>query len=125
MQKHVRILGWCYIAMAVVNVLLGMLVFGMLSGLGAMSGEPGALVTMSAIGGFAGSFIVILAIPSLLVGLGFLKNWGGWVIILACVISLFHLAHFPIGTALSLYTFWVAYMLYQAQDGQVPPANAA
>jgi hypothetical protein len=60
-----------------------------------------------------------------LAGLGFLRNWGGWVIILACVISVFQLAHFPVGTVLSAYTFWVAWKLYQAQDVPGSAKNGA
>jgi hypothetical protein len=64
--------------------------------------------------------MLVLAIPNLVVGLGFLRGWGGWVIIVACIVSLFNLAKPPIGTALAIYTFWVAYKLYQAQEPESP-----
>lgn len=124
MQKHVRNLGWCYIAMAVFDVLIGLFVFSVVSGAGAMSGDMQAFGTMAAIGGLVGSIMFVMAIPNLLCGLGFLKGWGGWVIILACILSVFNLAKFPIGTAIAVYTFWVAYKLYDAQPDAVSSSDS-
>jgi hypothetical protein len=120
MQKHVRVLGWCYITMAILDLLFGLLLFGLMSGLGIMAGDVHAILPMSAMGGVIGIIMLVLAVPNLIVGLGFLRGWGGWVIIVACIVSLFNLAKPPIGTALAIYTFWVAYKLYQAQDPEAP-----
>jgi hypothetical protein len=123
MQKHVRILGWCYIVMAILDILFGLLLFGLMSGLGFMAAGAGdlhAMIPMSMMGGMIGTIMLVLAIPNLVVGLGFLRGWGGWVIVVACIVSLFNLAKPPIGTALAIYTFWVAYKLYQAQEPESP-----
>jgi hypothetical protein len=116
MEKHVRILGWLYIVMGLIDVALGGLMFAMLSGVGAFSGDAHAFGMMSAIGGVMVTIFLIFSIPNFIVGLGFLKGWGGWVIVVACILSVINLMKFPWGTAVSIYTFWVAYKLSQAQD---------
>lgn len=116
MGTHVRILGWLHIALGVLDLLLGLAAFGILSGIGALSGDPAAFGILSLIGGFAGAFMLIMALPNFLCGLGLLRNWGGWVIMLAVVLGLFNIMNVPIGTAIALYTFWIAWMLYRTVD---------
>lgn len=112
MGRHVRILGWLHIVLGVIDLLLGMMAFGIMSGIGAVSGDPVAFGTMSVIGGFAGAMMLLMALPNLLCGLGLLRNWGGWVIVLAVVLGLVNLMNIPIGTAIAVYTFWIAWKLY-------------
>lgn len=110
--KHVRILGWLHIVLGVIDLLIGMMGFGVLTGIGAVSGDPAAFGIMSGIGGFVGALMLIMALPNLIVGLGLLRNWGGWVIVVAVVLGVINLMNFPIGTAIALYTFWIAWRLY-------------
>lgn len=114
MGKHIRILGWLHIVLGFVDLCIGLLAFGVLSGIGAFSGDIAAFGIMSVIGGFAGAFMLIMALPNFLCGMGLLRNWGGWVIVLAVVLGLFNLMHVPVGTAIALYTFWIAWKLYSA-----------
>lgn len=116
MQKHVRILGWLHICLGVIDLLIGLAAFGLLSGVGLLSGDFTAMGVMSLIGGFAGTFMLIMALPNLITGLGLLRNWGGWVIVVAVVLGVFNLMKFPVGTAIALYTFWIAWKLYDAPD---------
>ena len=114
MRKHVRILGWLQIILGVIDLLIGLAAFGILSGIGMLSGDVAAFGFLSLIGGFAGAFMLIMALPNLICGIGLLRNWGGWVIVLAVVLGVFNLAQVPVGTVIALYTFWVAWKLYQA-----------
>lgn len=116
MGKHVRILGWLHIALGIFDLVLGLAAFGILSGLGALSGDPGAFGLLSAMGGVAGLIMLIMALPNFLCGLGLLQNWGGWVIGLAVLLGLLNLTNVPVGTAIALYTFWIAWKLYDAAD---------
>ncbi len=97
MRKHVRILGWLHIALGIVDLLIGLMAFGILSGIGALSGDITAFGFLSLIGGFAGAFMLIMALPNFICGLGLLRDWGGWVIILAVILGLFNLMNVPIG----------------------------
>jgi hypothetical protein len=111
-RKHVRILGWLHIALGVLDLLIGLAAFGLLSGIGLLSGDPHAFPVLTIIGGFTGVVMLIVALPNFLCGLGLLRDWGGWVIILAVILGLFNLTTFPIGTAIAIYTFWIAWKLY-------------
>jgi hypothetical protein len=110
--KHVRILGWLHIVLGVFDLLIGMMAFGVLSGIGAVSGDPQAFGFMSLIGGFAGALMLLMALPNLIAGLGLLRNWGGWVIVLAVILGVINLMNVPVGTAIAIYTFWIAWKLY-------------
>lgn len=116
MRKHVRILGWLQVALGLLDLFIGLAAFGLLSGIGLISGDPTALGVMSLIGGFVGTLALIMALPNLIVGVGLLRDWGGWVIIAAVILGVFNLAKAPFGTAIALYTFWIAYRLYDAPD---------
>jgi hypothetical protein len=115
LQKHVRILGWLHIVLGCIDLVVGMAAFGILSGIGMMSGDVQAFGVMTLIGGFAGTVMLVMAVPNLICGIGLLRNWGGWVIVLAVILGLFNLTTFPVGTAIALYTFWIAWKLYNAQ----------
>jgi hypothetical protein len=116
MRKHVRILGWLQLTLGALDLLIGLAAFGMLSGIGVMSGDITAFGVLSVLGGALGTFMLIMALPNLVVGLGLLLNWGGWAIVLAVILGVFNLAKFPWGTAIALYTFWIAYRLSEAAD---------
>jgi hypothetical protein len=91
MRKHVRILGWLQIGLGILDLLLGLMAFGLLSGIGIVSGDLTAIGVLSVIGGFAGAFMLLMALPNLLCGIGLLANWGGWVIVLAVVLGFLNL----------------------------------
>jgi hypothetical protein len=116
MRKHVRILGWLQVALGLFDLFIGLMAFGLLSGIGFLSGDPTAIGVMSLIGGFIGTLAMILALPNLIVGVGLLRDWGGWVIVGAVILGIFNLAQAPFGTALALYTFWIAWRLYDSVD---------
>jgi hypothetical protein len=116
MRKHVKILGWLQIILGLLDLLIGLAAFGVLSGIGLLSGDVQAFGIMSLIGGFAGTFMLLMALPNLICGIGLLRNWGGWVIILAVILGILNLAKVPWGTAIGLYTFWVAYRLSSAAE---------
>lgn len=112
MGKHVRILGWLHIILGCIDLLIGLMAFGFLSGVGMLSGDPSAFGMLSLIGGFAGVFMLIMAAPNFIVGFGLLRDWGGWVIVLAVILGLINVFNFPVGTAIAFYTFWIAWKLY-------------
>ena len=121
MHKHVKILGWLQIAMGIFDLLVGLLGFGALSTFGLMSGDAGGAGMMAVIGGAFGTLMIALALPNLICGIGLLKDWGGWVMVLAVILGFLNLLHFPLGTALAVYTFWIAWKIYgnASDDGSV------
>lgn len=115
MRKHVRILGWLQICLGIIDLLIGLAGFGLLSGIGILSGETATFGLLALLGTLAGTFMLVMALPNLICGIGLLRNWGGWVIVLAVVLGVLNLWHFPFGSAIALYTFWIAWKLYKAQ----------
>ena len=106
MKTHITILGWLNIADGAITLLIGVLAFMFLTGIGFASGDLEALPILALIGTTTGMFMSALALPSLLAGFGLLreKNWGR---ILAIIVSFFNLLWFPIGTALGIYGLWI------------------
>jgi len=104
--QHVTLLGWLHIISGAVFLIVGVFVFVLLAGIGAVSGDMEAMGILTLVGTLTAFLMVVLALPGLLAGVGLLKgkSWGR---ILAIIVGLFHLFNFPLGTALGAYTLWV------------------
>jgi hypothetical protein len=116
MRTHVKILGWLHVTLGVIDLLIGLAVFGLLSGIGVLSGDVSAFGALSFLGGFIGTLAIVMALPNFIVGLGLLLDWGGWVLVLAVILGLFNLAKVPWGTAVGLYTFWIAWEVWEGAN---------
>jgi hypothetical protein len=111
----VKVLGVLYLVfsglMLCAAVFL-LLALGAASGIVGTTAEPHDAAVALPIIGIAGTalvaFLVVMALPGLLAGIGLLKyrNWGR---ILTIVLSVLHLLNFPIGTALGIYGLWVLF----------------
>jgi len=112
MTKHVKILGWLHIGLGLVDLLIGLVALGLLSGIGVLSGDVAAFGALSFIGGFIGTLALVMALPNFIVGLGLLNDWGGWVLVLAVILALLNLTKVPWGTAVGLYTLWIAWRVW-------------
>ena len=104
--QHVRLLGWVHIISGALFLLIGVFVFVLLTGIGAVSGDGEAMGVLILVGTVTAFIMVVLALPGLAAGIGLLKgkSWGR---MLAMIVGLFHLFNFPLGTALGAYTLWV------------------
>jgi hypothetical protein len=117
MREHVKILGILNIVMGGLTALAGfvillatnsiakLIVMG-LQDSGDADGARMAAPVVGLIGLLVGVFLVALALPAILGGLGLL-NYKSWSRILMIVISGLSLLHFPLGTALGVYGLWV------------------
>ena len=86
-------------------LLTSLLVGTILSGVGAMSGDPEAVRVLGAISGLVRMILLIGSIPYFTAGYGILKRvaWGR---ILALVVGALSLLSIPFGTALGIYALW-------------------
>ncbi|MBV8896641.1 MAG: hypothetical protein JO051_09025 [Acidobacteriaceae bacterium] len=114
MREHIRILGilniimGCFVALAGVIVLVAMGgMAGVISAYADRADMPPASL-IAALGVGAGIFLLLLAAPSLIGGWGLMK-FRPWSRVLMIVISVFHLLHIPLGTALGVYGLWVLF----------------
>ncbi len=116
MRQHIRILGILNIIMGCLTALAGVAVLLITGGAAhfmtyaGVSDSDAALAAplLATVGVGIGLFFVILAAPSLIGGLGLL-NFRPWARILMIIVSIFHLLHPPLGTALGVYGLWVLF----------------
>jgi hypothetical protein len=105
-QNHITLLGVLHIARGAFVLLVGVLLFAILTGIGAISEDNTALGVLGFIGTALMLLFVALAIPSVIAGIGVLmrREWGR---IMALVVGVLSLIDVPIGTAIGVYSIWV------------------
>ena len=124
MDSHIKVVGILHLGLGLLSLcggLGGILligVFGAMGGAAAFAeGGAGAGLLTS---GILGVFILIVLGSLLVTSLpGIFAGWGllgkkAWAPAVAVVISIFHVANFPFGTALAVYTWWTLL----SKDGQ-------
>lgn len=112
MTTHVRILAWFNIALGGIGVLAALFTFAGASFLGVLLANvaqeandiPIGLIQIGATIFIA--LILVMSLPCLVLGFG-LYYVRPWARILGLVLAAINLLHFPLGTAVSLYGFWV------------------
>jgi len=110
LHMHVQILGWLRVIGAALMAVIGVMLLIFLAGIGVFSsaaaGDAAPFWVLTLVALFVGGLMVVLALPSLLAGIGLLrrKEWGR---ILALIVAVFDLFNFPLGTLLAAYTFYV------------------
>jgi hypothetical protein len=106
MKLHVTLLAWLHIAVDGVLMLLGLIGFVFLTGIGILSRDPQAAAILPFIGLLGSILLTVLGLPGIVAGIGLLRrrSWGR---ILALIVGFFELFNVPIGTALGAYTFFV------------------
>jgi hypothetical protein len=117
MRDHLRVLGILNIVMGAVVALIGVVVFFVT---GAIAGYVASSINVSAhdaviaapviagVGLGVAIFFWVLALPSIIGGWGLL-NLKPWSWLLMVIISILHLFHVPLGTALGVYGLWVLF----------------
>ena len=106
LEQHVTVLGWLHIIGNLFFVLIGLFLFFFLRTIGAVSGDPQALVILSLVGTFVGTLLTVLGLPGIVAGFGLLarKEWARY---LAIVLGVLNLLNAPVGTVIGIYTLWV------------------
>lgn len=104
-ERHNRILGILWLVVSLVRLVPAVgLWFG--SGI-AMHFIPFPFhAFVWPVAGFIGAFLFASSIAGFLAGWGLL-NYRSWARVLALVLGVIALIHFPFGTALGIYTLWV------------------
>lgn len=125
MDTHVKVLGALEIALGCLSLLAAVVItFVFLGGVGAMgfSGDPDAQAAMPLVG-FIGTsivtFLVVLSLPGILIGIGLLRR-RPWARIAGIVLSVLSLMMIPFGTLVGIYGLWVLFSketerLFEAQ----------
>jgi len=104
MEKHVKTLGVLWIVYGGLGILLGILTFALFFGLSFLPDDPEGPLVLISLAIVGGGLLFVFSVPEILAGCALLKfkEWGR---ILALVVAFLNVIWFPIGTALSVYTF--------------------
>jgi hypothetical protein len=106
MEKHLTIVAALHIGYGIMSALIGLAVWIGLIGAGFLSADPHAIRILSFVGTLIGLFLLIVAVPEIVGGLGLLKR-RPWSRILLLILAVLELIRVPLGTALGIYTIWV------------------
>jgi hypothetical protein len=110
---------------------MGLLCLAMLLFIGFFSSVPGGppLAAMLFLSIFVGGIYSLMTIPSFVAGYGLLKHrpWARTAAIIGSVVAL---SNFPIGAAVSAYTFWFLFSepgkaIFEKRNYMLPPARQA
>ena len=118
LQLHVPVLGWLLIVGHAIFLVMGMLVFLLMMGIGVTTGDRETMGILGTVGTVVCLLFVVIGIPGLVAGFGLLaiKSWAR---ILAIVVAILGLVNVPIGTLIGLYALWV--LMQDAATGYFAP----
>jgi len=114
MDTHVKVLAVLQIAFGILGLLCAVfltLVLGGAAGIVGASGDPDARIAIPIIGltGMAlVSLLVVLSLPSLIIGVGLIRM-RPWARIGGMVLSVMSLIMVPFGTVIGAYGLWVLF----------------
>jgi hypothetical protein len=117
MREHIRILGILNIVMGCLTACGGIVLLIVMGGAARLlmaavgvgdEDAANAAPIIATIGICIGIFLLVLAAPAIIGGWGLL-NFRPWSRVLMIVLSILHLIHVPLGTALGVYGLWVLF----------------
>ena len=126
MANHVKLLAWLNIVYGGLIAVAGLFVFLIMGGIAGFVGATAntddrvAVPILGMIGGFVFIVLLLLALPSIITGIGLL-HYKAWARIVGIVLSVLHLPGIPFGTALGIYGLWV--LLNRETETLLQPAR--
>jgi hypothetical protein len=105
-NKHVTILGILFLVFHGLALVAAILIFGLMSGVGLLTGEVQAGGIMMIIGTVIAAIMAVMAIPGLIGGYGLLRR-RKWARILVSILGFISIFEPPFGTVLGVYALWV------------------
>ena len=109
MEQHIKVAAALNIALGVLGLVLGMIAFVVLAGIGfliAASGDPDVLPILTFIAVITAGFFLITSVPDIIGGIGLVKRQS-WARILVLILSVLKLINIPLGTIVGVYSIWV------------------
>ena len=123
MAQHVKIVAILSIVFGVMLAVIGLLVFGVIAGSGAASGDQQAFLITGTIGSIVGGIFILMSLPALIAGIGLLK-FRPWARLLTIVVAILSLLNFPFGTAYGVYALYVLFNVETLPLFGEQPANS-
>ena len=104
-ENHISLVGILHLVHSGLMLLIGILLFGLLTGIGAVSGDEDAMLVLGIVGTVVGGFMLFFSIPGIIGGIAILQH-ARWSRIYMIVLSALKLIDIPFGTALGIYTIY-------------------
>jgi hypothetical protein len=104
-ENHISLVGILHLVHSGLMLLIGILIFALMAGIGAISGDEDAMLVLGIIGTVVGGFMLLFSIPGIIGGIAILQR-ARWSRIYMIVLSAFKLIDIPFGTALGIYTIY-------------------
>jgi hypothetical protein len=117
MNTHVKVVAALHIVFGVLGLIGAAIIFtifGTAGGIVIWNGEVGPAAIVGTVGLCIGGLVAILSIPGVIGGWALLVG-KSWARVLVIVLGILELIHFPLGTALGVYTLWVMFAEEQRQ----------
>lgn len=105
-EQHVTILAWILMILNAMGLAVGIFLFFLLAGVGAVTGETEVMAILVMVGAVFGVLMAALSLPGMAAGYGLLRR-RAWGRILAILVLILGLVNVPIGTAIGAYGLWV------------------
>ena len=105
-KQHLTVVAALNIGLGVLGVVLAMIAFVVLAGIGLLSGDADALPILMFIAVIAAGFLLITSVPDIIGGIGLVKRQS-WARILVLILSVLKLINFPLGTIVGIYSIWL------------------
>lgn len=104
MEGQTKVIGVLWIIYGSLGILLGLMIVGLLFGISFLPEDQESPILLRTVAIAGGGLIALLSLPEVIAGFALLKfkEWGR---ILALIVAVLNVIWFPIGTALSIYTF--------------------
>jgi hypothetical protein len=109
MNTHIKVVAALHIllgALGLIGSLVIFAIFGLAGGIAVSQGGGEAATIIGFVALCIGGLIALLSVPEIIGGWALLaqKSWGR---VLVLVLGFLDLLHFPLGTAVGIYTLWV------------------
>ena len=121
MRTHLNVLALLYVVTSIGEVLAALAIFGVMSGLGLLSGDVFAFSFFAGLGTVLGAFMLVLGLPGLALAWGLWKT-RSWARPLGFILGVLNLFNAPLGTLLGIYTIWA---LIQPESKRLMEGGAA
>ena len=105
-KQHITVVAALNIALGALGVVLAIIAFVFLAGIGLLSQDPEAMPILTFIGVVSAGFLLLISVPDIIGGIGLVKRQS-WARILVLILSVIGLINIPLGTIVGGYSIWV------------------
>ena len=104
-ESHIQLVGILHLVHSGLMILIGLFLFGLLTGIGVFTGDEEAFLVLGIVGSVAIGMLFFLSVPGIIGGIALLRH-ASWSRIFMIVLGALKLIDIPLGTTLGIYTIY-------------------